>query len=178
MGIAVIDADLVTREVYSEDSDCLRELTDAFTDAIIGADGAIDRKMLGRICFSDRDKLLLLGKITHPYITKRIDDRINELTDSGANVIVIDAPALYESGFDKRCGVIVLVTADKDCRVQRIMERDNITEYDALLRINAQPPDGFYAGSANHIIRNNGGIKSLEEKVHMIFAQLSKGESV
>ena len=78
---------------------------------------------------------------------------------------VIDAPQLYESGFDAQCAYVIAVIADKEIRIKRIMERDGISREQAERRIDAQRNDEFFESRADFVIYNNGSVNMLREQV-------------
>lgn len=157
MGYSVINCDLTARKA-TEDKDCLRALSNAFGQDIIKADGSLDRKALASKAFISNDKTELLNKTIFPFITKLIE---NEIENAENNKILLDAPTLYESGADRLCDAVIAVTADKETRLSRIMKRDGIDKEAALLRINAGKPDSFYKERTPHIIYNNGDENTL-----------------
>lgn len=154
-GFKVIDADIVAREVTEKGTDCLKKITEQFGEEILLEDGSLDRKKLGSIVFSHRDKLELLNSIIFPYISDRIVGRIREMSCGGEGFVLIDAPTLFESGTDRLCDIIVSVTADSSVRLERIMKRDNITREAALARMNAQHDEDFFRANSDYLIENN-----------------------
>lgn len=138
-GIPSIDTDAVYRDILKDtDSPCLFELKSAFGDGIIQSDGSLDRKKLADIVFSDGEKLELLNKITHKYIRKKTDELIEKYKIDGADAVIIDAPVLFESGFNKMCDITVCVTCDTETAVRRITERDGISADKAHERLSKQ----------------------------------------
>ena len=164
-GIVSIDADKVYHELVSSNSDCLVELTNEFGNSILTS-GTLDRRELARIVFSDPSKLERLNQITHKHILGRIRNMITDYEEKGYNGVIVDAPLLFESGFDKECDFIACVCADKDIRVKRITSRDNISNEDALIRISKQIPDEILREKCNFVIENNGNdITELENVI-------------
>lgn len=150
MGFAVIDADEVAHECVNK-SACKEELCAFFgTDILSG--GSIDRKKLGKLVFSNPEKLSKLNEITHKYILSDIADKIAE---EKGDTVFVDGALLIESGME--CDMMVGVLADKKERISRIMRRDGITEEAAMERICAQKPDSFYKQKCDVILTNNGG---------------------
>ena len=86
---------------------------------------------------------------------------MEEINSSDREKILLDAPTLYESGIDSLCDDVIVVTADIDTRLNRIIERDGIEKQAAMLRINAGKPDSFYQERTKHIIYNNGDEESF-----------------
>jgi dephospho-CoA kinase len=170
--IAVIDADLLAREVVLPNTPCLAEITAAFGEDMLLPDGSLNRKKLGKLVFSNPDRLALLTSITQKYINDEILIRISAyqnnpvtLDKEGKEVplkgVIIDAPLLFESGFHKICDAVVAVLADMDLRITRISQRDNISKEDAKMRIMAQKEDTFYSDQADFILYNNGDYDEL-----------------
>ena len=98
----------------------------------------------------------------------------DDILPSGDTVAVVDAPQLFESGFDKHCDYIVGVIADKNVRIRRIMARDGITKEAAEARIASQKSDEFFVENCDFIVYNNGGVDALEEQVANILRKIGK----
>lgn len=161
-GCAVIDADQIAREVVCTGTACLKMLVDAFGSEIINIDGSLNRKCLAVKAFSSRDNTELLNKITHPFILELAERRIDEAFNADYNMIVFDAPQLFESGGDKLCDVIVSVIAPEECRLSRIILRDNITRNQAMRRIKAQLSEEFFIERSDYVLDGGGEISRLE----------------
>ena len=161
-GFVVIDCDVVARNVCQKGTDCLGKIADTFGTDILDSDGNLKRKELGRIVFSDGEKLKILNKITHKYIVQSIKKTIEENADKN---ILIDAPLLIESGLDSICTNTLCVLADADTRLMRIMKRDSLSASDAKARISSQPDDEFYISHCDMVIYNNGQPDSLETEL-------------
>lgn len=155
-GVPVINADAVARETMEHSRACLMDLVLEFSTEVIHPDATLNREKLAEICFSDRAKLKRLNEITYPYIIAAIMRKIEEISASGAPMLLLDAPTLFESGLDKKCDWIVAVTADREVRLRRIIARDVMTEEAAERRVSAQNRDGFYTSRADDILTNDG----------------------
>lgn len=155
-GIESIDTDKVSRDVTRKGEECLRELVENFSGAILTAYGELDRSKLADIAFSSPEKLKLLNSITHKYILKECRQWITDRMTAKRESVIIDAPALFESNFDKSCDVIISVVADVQRRIERVMKRDNITEEKAIQRIKNQKDDKFLIEHSDYVIYNNG----------------------
>lgn len=153
-GMFIINADIAAREVMRAGEPVLKELSKVFGKDILNEDGSLNRKLLASRAFSSPENTDKLNKITHPAITERVKNKISEAFKQGYETVVLDAPQLFESGEDKMCDKVVTVAAPIDVRLKRIMNRDNITEEEALLRINAQYPEEYYINKSDVVIRN------------------------
>ena len=103
-------------------------------------------KELAKIVFAEDDgfvKRERLNKIAHFFVLDEVRNIIKSLSDSGYDAVLVDAPLLFESGFDKECDIILCVISEKNARIKRIMARDNITRDAAVKRIDAQLSDEF-----------------------------------
>jgi dephospho-CoA kinase len=152
LGALALDCDVIYHEMLASNADMKSELETRFIGVLVN--NMIDRNKLSRIVFNDPTALRDLNEITHKYISAEVDRRTSEWETQGGSIVAIDAIALIESGQGKRCNVIVGVTSPMEARITRIMERDGITREQALMRINAQPTDGFYKANCDHILEN------------------------
>ncbi len=168
-GCAVINADLIAREVVSTGTDCLKMLENAFGSEIINPDGSLNRKRLADKAFSSKENTGLLNKLTHPFILELAKRRIDEAFSEGYNIAVFDAPQLFESGGDKLCDVIVSVTAPRECRLSRIILRDNITRKQAIQRIDAQLSEKYFIESSDYVLDGSGDVSCIYSQTkHLI----------
>jgi dephospho-CoA kinase len=123
-------------------------------------DGILQRKKLGSIVFSDENALLDLNKITHGAIKAEVLRRLTEAPKLAA----IDAIALFEGGLAELCDVTVAVTAPQEIRVQRLMQRDNISEEYARSRIAAQHDEGWFREHCDYTLENRGTVEEFQKK--------------
>ena len=175
-GYAVINADLVAREVTA-DREVVQRLAGLFGLGIVGADGGLDRKALGEKVFSDPEELRKLDAVLYPLITERIRGRIRELAAEGRRYILLDAPTLFESGADKLCVKTIAVLADQKLRKERIMERDGLSAEAADTRISAQNPDSFYRRQCDYVLHNNGTREQLFVQGEQLVRRMEKKDS-
>ena len=158
-----IDTDKIYRQMISSPSACTTELANEFGRRIINLDGSVDRKFLAEIVFSDKDKHSALNRITHKHVLASVRDIISNSKEYFA--VCVDAPMLFESGFDKECDVLVAVVSPIDNRIKRITERDNISVEAAKKRIGAQISDNELISKVDFVIYNNNDITMLETTV-------------
>ncbi len=149
-----IDADKVAREVINNNENVKNKLKERFGNDVINADGTTNRPVLASRAFASEEDTNALNEITHPAVTEEIQSIIKDMEEVGYRGVIIDAIALFESGEDKLCDFTVAVVAPRDIRLERIMNRDNITEEKALERINAQKDEKFFTEKADFILWN------------------------
>ncbi len=165
--LKVIDCDKVYKDIVSKPSPCLAEIAEHFGDTVI-KDNALDRRALASIVFSDRNKLELLNTITHKHIIAEIENILSQYNDG--DIVIIDAPTLFESGVDSMCELIVgIVASDEQC-IARIIKRDNISEQEALSRLSNQRTNDFIIENSDCVIYNDSSqedfIKASEELIN------------
>lgn len=182
LGAYIIDVDEVGRDVVEIGEKAYNEIVDYFGNEILLPDGEINRKALGHIVFSDKNKLNKLNSITHPHIIDRVKEVIAECKSKGIKVIVVDAAILIEMGLHTLCDIVWLVRVDRNTQLHRLMERDNYSYEEASNRIKAQFSDEKKSQFADVIIDNTGSLEELEAEVKrqwsIIISECQRGEIV
>ncbi len=176
-GIPIIDADAVYRDLLYPYSPLIADITKEFGSSVINDDGTLNRRALAAFVFSpggNRVHLARLCAITHGAVISETELRISKLKKSGENRVIFDAPLLFESGFDKRCDVIVSVVADMDIRIGRLVERDGITPQQAKDRISSQLSDEYLISRSDYYIVNNGTADELYKSVADIVKKINE----
>ena len=161
MGAFVADCDKVAHEVLL-DKKTKEKLCLLFSDSILDAEKNINRKTLGSIVFSDKEKLKLLNSVMHPAIVKRCIDLCKS---SGKDICIMDGSELEASGADEKCDHIIVTVADEKTRLGRIITRDNIDRDAALRRIYSQ---NDYSKKAI-IVENNGTEEEFRKKIRLLY---------
>lgn len=150
-GAYIIDGDIVARQVLEDDKSLIEKLDEAF-DGVKNNDGTLNRKLLAAKAFSNETATNLLNAILHPAINTAIEKEAQEAFQS-YSVVIVDAAAIIESGYAKKCDALYVVHAPFNVRKERIIKRDNISENDALIRMKGQKEDEFYLSKADKIIK-------------------------
>ena len=130
----------------------------------------LDRKKLGQEVFADKERLEQLNAIIYKHIVPEVARR---LAEGNGQLYAVDAINLMESGLDRLCDRTVAITSPLELRVRRIMNRDNITEQYARLRISAQKPDEFYRSKCDCELNNSADtVEAFEAEAHIFFERL------
>lgn len=170
-GFLIIDADEIAHNIIKKGNKAYIEILKIFGNAILDNLDEIDRKKLGNIVFNDKNKLNLLTDCTHKHIIIEIKTIINNnLTKN----ILIDAPLLVESGLNKIVDEAWVVYSDISLRIDRIMERDNITYEQAKKRIECQMDWDELKSYADRIIYNNDDFNFTIKQIEQILNDLNK----
>ena len=172
LGCAVIDCDLLAREIVLPGSPVLQKLAGRFGEDIICKGGTLDRALLARRAFESEKARRDLNSITHPAITSLAMESIKAL--QGFPAIVLDAAALLESELAALCGHILIITAPEDLRLQRIAARGGAAEEAARRRVEAQRHMD-YAGAGYTIINNEGSEAALRDEIEKAFRAVAGG---
>ncbi len=175
--IPSIDADAIYHELTDKPSECLSELISVFGTAILSDAGGLDRSALGKIVFygeAAEENRKKLNSISHKHVLVRIREIISDYRKNGVPVILVDAPLLFESGFNAECDCIILVRAEREVRIARITERDGISREAAERRIDAQIPDAELAERADYVIDNSGTFAKTYGQLTQITKELLK----
>jgi dephospho-CoA kinase len=175
-GAVVIDTDAIAREIVRPPSPVLDSIREAFGPSVFDPSGALSREALAREVFADDAKRKRLNELTHPEILKRVLAAIGKYPRSA--IVVVVAPLLYESGFDKNCDVVVSVTAPEELRVARVARRDGAQETEIRARIRAQSGEVAKAGAAPLTVKNDGDEAALDRAVADLWSKLVHASGV
>lgn len=162
-GLPVIDADECSRAVVEKGSIGLEKLTEIFGSKILENDGTLNRKALGQIVFLDSEQLSLLNSVMEPLIREEISRRLNQ--ENNADLVVLDAPLLIEQHYDKICDFIMTIDVSKKIQLERLIERDNLSEDEAKSRIESQLSSRERNGFADVVIDSSGTVEQTRKQV-------------
>ncbi|MCS6798178.1 MAG: dephospho-CoA kinase [Myxococcota bacterium] len=172
LGVPVLDADEVARELVEPGTEGLAEVVRAFGPDVLDAEGRLDRKALATRVFSDEGARRTLESILHPRIARRSAERLAELTALPVPYVLYDAALLVERGLHRSLPATVVVEADETTRLERLMRRDGLDELAARRRMRAQIDEETRRAAATHVIRNDGPLERTAEQVRAVHADL------
>lgn len=167
LGGMVCDCDAIYHELLASDTSLLDAIEARFPGTV--ENGALQRKKLGAIVFSDEKALADLNKLTHGAVKKEVIRRLA----SGPKLAAIDAIGLFESGLNELCQVTVAVTAPEDARVARLIARDSIDREYALARIRAQRPQEEFSALCDYTMINDSTQEAFYSKCLAFFRKLA-----
>ena len=172
-GIPSIDTDKVYHDLLIPPSACLDELASRFGSEILRPDGGLDRRALAAIVFAEGhgDDLEDLNTIAHRHILAKTRELLADYEAKGFPAVLVDAPQLFESGFDRECHFILSVLAPYDLRLARVMARDGLPEEQAIARLNASHTDEFFRQRSHAVLVNDGYIQALEAEVDRLLTE-------
>jgi len=166
LGAYVLDADEISRQALAIGSPCYQAVLDWLGNAILGADGAIDRRALADLVFADAQKRERLNAIIHPHVLQVLEERTKNIAEQDkAPCVVWDVPLLFESGYHKHVGYTVLVTAPAELRLKRL----SMPREEAQSRMRAQWTDGEKAPLADCVLPNGDTLAELRQAVQSLY---------
>jgi len=173
LGARIIDADLIARDVVRKGSPVLQKIAEEFGRGILLEDGNLDREKLGKIVFADPEKLQKLNSLTHPEIIRIIMEERKRLAHAHPDdVIILDAPLLYETGLQQFVEKVIVVSASRENQMERLLKRNNISPEDAQNRINSQMPIEEKARRADFVIDGNSSISETLKQVKKVYNRI------
>jgi len=172
MGALILDCDFVYHELLASSRALIEDLNEAFPGSV--QEGKVDTKALGKIVFTDDEKLLMLNKITHKHILAEICRRLETHAMNGGKLAALDAIELISSCLAAECFTTLAVLADRELRAQRIMLRDGVNRDYALLRIDAQHPDSYFIDNCDHVLYNNSDAETFRNECIKLFKEVLK----
>lgn len=172
-GAIIIDADRIARTVVKKGLPAYREIVAQFGTEVLLPDGEINRSLLGDIIFNEHPKKQLLNSIVHPHVKKEVNRQIKQIEKNHPQaVVILDIPLLIEAGMHEDLNEIIVVYSPQDVQIKRLMQRDHISEADALARVNSQMPIEEKKQQATLVIDNSGTIESTRKQTLDIFKRL------
>ncbi|MEK4230291.1 dephospho-CoA kinase [Solibacillus sp. FSL H8-0538] len=166
--LPIVDADLVARIVVEPGKSTLQKIADAFGVDVICEDGTMDRAKVGSIIFHDAEKRDVLNSIIHPAIRAEMLRQRDEHIANGAPTVVMDIPLLFESKLQHFVDKILVVSVSKQVQLQRLMERNDLTQQEAAARIASQLPLSVKEAGAHAVIFNNDTLESTAQQLKKI----------
>ncbi len=166
-GAVIVDGDVIAREVVQPGTEGLASLVDAFGGDILLPDGSLDRPALAAKAFRDDEARAKLNGIVHPLVGKRRAEIIASVANSSKDSVVVeDIPLLVESGMAPLFPLVVVVHADVEVRIRRLVEQRGMSEDDARARIAAQATDEQRRAVADVWVDNSGSPEELVRRAH------------
>ncbi|HLV02991.1 dephospho-CoA kinase [uncultured Georgenia sp.] len=169
LGAVVIDADALAREVVAPGTAGLRAVAAEFGDGVLTPDGTLDRAALSRVVFADPHARARLEAITHPLIAVETARRLTDLPEDA--VVVHDVPLIVEKGLAGDYDLVVVVGADEEVRLDRLVRDRGMSRQDALARIRAQATDEERRAVADVWLDNSGTPEELLAQVRELWRE-------
>ncbi len=175
LGAAIVDFDIIARQVVEPGTPCLGEIVDFFGQEIIDRQGRLDRKMLSGIVFEDELKRKRLEGILHPRIVDAFISRTNEIIKKVPDAIIQAViPLLFEGGLQHLVHKTIVVYVPREKQIERLIERDSITGDQAANILKAQLPIDEKVGMADFVIHNENSLDETGRQVEELWHKLKQ----
>ena len=173
LGAAVIDADAVARSVTAPGGPAMAPLRAAFGDAVIDAQGGLDRQRMRELAFTDAKAKAQLEAIVHPLVKAAIDEQAQSALEAGARVLVFDIPLLVESGrWRSQVDGVMVIDCSTDTQIARVQARNGWPREQILAVIQAQATRAQRQAAADWLILNDGlALDAFEAAVAQVALQ-------
>ena len=169
LGRTILSADSLAREIIDRNASVREKVQRLFGKAAYTPEGTLDRKLVAARVFTDPAAKKRMDAIVHPAVFREIDNRVAQIPPNDRlPYIIIEAALIYESSLDRRLDYIIVVQADQETRIRRVMERDHCTREEVLRRIAAQMPADAKVKQADFVIRNESGIAQILSKARFL----------
>lgn len=172
--IPVIDADIVARQVVEPGTEGLDKIINVFGKLYLQNDGTLNRTMLGQLVFSNTQAMSALNNIMRALIDTESQSQIKQLCDAGNPIVVFDAALICENGNADKYRPLIVVSCPQKMQLARLMSRNNLTEQEAMNRINAQFSSEQREALADLIIDSSMSIAHSVFQTEAIISHLNK----
>jgi dephospho-CoA kinase len=177
LGAAIIDADLLAREVVEPGEEGWVKIKEYFGEKVLDSQGNLNRKKMAEIIFNDDQKRMALNNIIHPAVIQKTKELIEKYKAEGqAPLIVVDAPLLIETGMHNLVDEVWVLNVKPEVQIQRVMERDNIPRESAIQRLKTQMPTEEKLKYANRVIDNNLTLNDLIRQVQDFWREIGNND--
>ena len=172
LGAAIVDADMLSREVVAPGHDGWKEIVANFGGDVLQADQNLDRQKLRTLIFNNPDARKQLEAIIHPRVRALAERRIREHGEAGYAVVVYEVPLLFEGNLQEWLRPVILVASNVDIQRQRLQRRDGLDATAAQKHIDAQMSLEDKRKLADYVIENDGSLADLESQVRAVLAKI------
>jgi phosphopantetheine adenylyltransferase/dephospho-CoA kinase len=175
MGAAIIDCDKLAHTIYEPGEECYYAIISEFGRDVVDNEGKIDRKRLGTIVFANQGKLQQLNQIVWPNLLKKAKERINELhAEHKFKVVILEAAILIQAGWEKECHEVWSMIIPPEVAVQRVMERNNLTELEAKARLGSQVENSVVVSHSNVVFSSLWSYEYSQSQAERAWSELLK----
>ena len=169
LGVKVISSDALAKEAVAQGSLAHEKIVNYFGKKVLLNDGNLNRQELRRIVITDDVARLALERFIHPEISRLMHLRIAQAEQDGDPVLLVEVPLLFELGMAEQFDVVIVVSADHELRVKRLMDRDNVSRDEAEDLINVQMPQAEKVERAEFVLANDRSKDQLIRSVDLLF---------
>ncbi len=171
-GLTVLRADELARKAVEPGAPAYEGIVRSFGRDILSPNGTLDRRRLRSIITRDAQKKNLLEQMVHPQVFALMEKGFEEAKQRREKMVIVEVPLLFEAGMEGYFDYVVIVTADRKERIQRLMVRDRITEQEAEALLNIQMPEAEKIARSDFVIDNSGSLEKTRLEVDRFYTAL------
>lgn len=168
--IPIIDADKIAYKVVEKGSKGLKIIEKEFGSEFVLENGEYNRALMAKTVFDNKEALDKLNSILHPLIKEEKERQLEELKNE--ELIVYDCPLLFETGEDKTVDTVLLITTDENIRLERVKNRDKLTEDEIKRRIQSQKDEDYKLNNSDIVLYNNGTLEDLKNSLSLALKEI------
>lgn len=169
-GFKVVDADTAAREAVAKGTPGIEKVREVFGDEAIDENGEMDRKYMGDLVFNYPGERIKLNEIVHPIVREIMEEKKQQFLKEGHNVIM-DIPLLYENELQDTVDEVWLVYTSESIQIDRLMERNDLTQEEAKARVYSQISIDKKSRMADHVIDNLGDKLELKQNLERLLSE-------
>lgn len=175
LGYEVVDADAISHQVTGPGGAALPQIFTAFGEGVRSPDGSLNRKALGALVFGQKEPRQKLESIIHPLVREQVAREKARLQKEGQKIAFYDVPLLFEQNLEKNFDAVILISTTEDLQLQRLMQRNSLSESEARARLRSQMPLAEKEKKTPYIIHNFGDLAFLNSEVDRVLGELRAG---
>ena len=172
LGAPVFSADLVARQIMTENQSVRKEIIAAFGSKSYNEDNSLNRPYLAQQVFGDNEKVATINSIVHPRVHDAFNEQKRKAEQEAIPILVYEAALIFETGGEKRLDAVVVVYTPLELRIQRVMQRDNVTREQVEARMHHQLSAEDLLKRADYVIENDGTLEVLTTRVTVLYKRL------
>lgn len=172
LGLRCISSDTLAKDVVARGTPAYEKVVQYFGNAVLLNDGRLNRRKIRQIITKNDAARTVLEQCLHPEINKLIQLKVTQARQDGERFVLIEIPLLFELGIQDQFDIVIMVSADRDLRIQRLAKRDGVSKDEAKNLINVQLPDDKKKKQSDVVITNNGSVEQLIHSVDQFYKKL------
>ena len=174
LGAVIIDADALSRSLTADGGEALPLIRQAFGDGVFQPSGSLDRQKLGAVVFGNAAARETLNGILHPMVYRRMEEEMQKCRESGAKVVVLDVPLLFETHGEILADLTLCAVAPEEVQIARLKSRNGLSRDEALSRIRSQMPNAEKARRSDIVIDTNRPLPELEGMIQTLYQEWNR----
>jgi len=174
LGAWVISADELARKAVQPGSSGIAKIIEHFGKSVLKSDGTLNRQKMRKLILADENARKDLERLIHPDILHWMNLEIQEAVQAASPIIIVEVPLLFELNLSDQFDHVVMVSANPEDKIRRLMDRDQVSEADAQTLVNVQLPDEVKEKQSDYVIRNDKSLKNLMTGVDDLYYRLTE----